>query len=100
MLSVRAKASSAIALAVKCPFAMSAQHLVHRNRQGIVRKPVVLENVSVSMAESESSLTIPQEQTLDNPASPLFFNKTKLDVMTTVTLYIYSSSSTTISICQ
>ena len=70
MLSVHVKVSSTAALAVNRPFAMYAQNLVQRKRQGILRKPIVLENVmSVSMAVSESSLTFPRQQSLNNPAS-------------------------------
>ena len=70
MLSVHVKVSSTAALAVNHPFAMYAQNLVQRKRQGILRKPIVLENVtSVSMAVSESSLTFPWQQSLNNPGS-------------------------------
>ena len=62
--------SSNAALAVNRPFAMYAQNLVQRKHQGILRKPIVLENVtSVSMAVSESSLTFPWQQSLNNPGS-------------------------------
>ena len=50
MLSVHLRVSSTVALAVNRPFAMYAQRLVQRKRQGILRKPIVLENAQAAQA--------------------------------------------------
>lgn len=57
---------------------------VQRKCQGILRKPIVLENIMVlaafSMVIREWSVTFPQQQNLNIPTSPFYFTKTKAPV--------------------